>query len=112
MRFRRTIGGRQRPAHGRAGLRRGAALGGALAIAISAPPAQAAHAPAIPVRCSVAALVTAISAANSAGGARTLNLARGCTYTLVDPDNAANGLPVITGEITINGSHSTIRRDP
>ena len=98
----------------RSGLRRRAAVAGVVVMAISATPARAAHATTMPVRCSVAALVTAINTANSTGGAHTLNLARGCTYTLVAPDNAANGLPVITSDITINGNGpgSSITRDP
>ena len=85
-------------------------------MAVAAIPAQAAHAATIPVPCSAAALVAAINTANSTAGAQTLNLAGGCTYTLVAPDNAANGLPVITSDITINGNRngpgSTITRDP
>jgi hypothetical protein len=106
------MNGRQRLAPGSHGLRRRAAVGGALAMVMSATPAQASHAPVTPVRCSVGALITAINVANSTAGADTLDLARGCTYTLVGPDNAANGLPVITGDIAINGSRSTITRDP
>jgi hypothetical protein len=39
------------------------------------------------VPCSVPALVTAINTANNAPGDDTINLAGGCTYTLVTPDN-------------------------
>src|SRR5215211_7350975 len=81
-----------------------------VAIAIAAIPAQVARAATVP--CSVPALVTAINAANSKAGDDTINLARGCTYTLVAPDNAANGLPVITSNITINGHDATITRAP
>lgn len=64
------------------------------------------------VPCSVGGsdgLIAAINAADKAG-AGTLELAKGCTYTLTTPDNptdGGNGLPVLTGEITINGSGGT-----
>jgi hypothetical protein len=55
-----------------------------------------------------AALVAAITAANSAGGG-TLNLAKHCDYALTSVDNSGvNGLPVITTAITVNGHDSTI----
>jgi hypothetical protein len=59
-----------------------------------------------------AGLVAAINSANSSGGA-TINLAAGCTYTLTtannsDPMLGANGLPVITSRITLNGFRTTI----
>jgi hypothetical protein len=59
-----------------------------------------------------AGLIAAISAAN-AGGGTTINLAAGCTYQLTAADNTnptlgANGLPVITSPITLNGSGTTI----
>jgi len=64
-----------------------------------------------------AGLVAAISAANSGGGG-TINLAPGCTYTLTAANNSnsanplvgANGLPVITTPVTINGRNTTIAR--
>jgi CHRD domain len=57
--------------------------------------------------CSGGALVAAVAAAN-AGGGGAINLASGCTYTLTAANNTvpgvgANGLPVITSPITING---------
>jgi hypothetical protein len=64
------------------------------------------------VPCSVGGsdgLIAAIKAANRAG-AGTLELAKGCTYTLTAPDNGTDGgdgLPVLTGQITINGSTGT-----
>src|SRR5438552_17176006 len=81
-------------------------------MAMAVIPAQLAHAATIPVPCSVPALVTAINTANSTGGDDTINLAGGCTYTLTTPDNAANGLPVISTNVTINGYGATITRDP
>jgi hypothetical protein len=65
---------------------------------------------AIPVPCSAADLVAAIDTANGSPGADTLSLAEGCTYTLVAPDNGANGLPVISSDITIAGNGATITR--
>ena len=57
-------------------------------------------------------LVTAIANANAAGGG-SINLAAGCTYSLLHPDNVrprtgANGLPAITTNINVNGHESTI----
>ncbi|MGW5202958.1 hypothetical protein [Streptomyces spiralis] len=77
-------------------------------------PAPFAHASeAVPVRCSARALVQAINTANSRPGPDTLRLTRKCTYKLTasDPGNAANGLPAITSEITIDGNGATITRD-
>lgn len=54
------------------------------------------------------ALVSAIDAANSAGGG-TLDLAHRCEYRLTtSPDGSENGLPAITAPITVNGSQATI----
>ena len=54
-------------------------------------------------------LVAAINAANASGGG-TISLAGGCSYTLTTQNNPSNGLPVVTGSITINGGGSTIAR--
>jgi hypothetical protein len=54
-------------------------------------------------------LVAAVNAANASGGG-IINLVQGCTYRLVSANNVnpafgdANGLPVITSKITIDGS--------
>src|SRR5215472_3483632 len=67
------------------------------------------------VPCSVSGpngLIAAIEAANKAGEG-TLALAKGCTYTLTTADNdtdGGNGLPVLTGRITITGKRTTIAR--
>jgi hypothetical protein len=67
---------------------------------------------AVSVACSERALVSAIDAANAAGGG-TLNLAAGCTYSITSPHGGpANGLPVITTAITFEGTDTTIRRAP
>ena len=67
----------------------------------------------------VTALIAAINAANANGEDNTINLEPG-TYTLTAIDNGAidsnsNGLPVITGRISINGNdalNTVIERDP
>jgi hypothetical protein len=64
------------------------------------------------VPCKASALIAAISAANSHGGA-TISLGSRCTYHLTaanntDPMLGATGLPVITSRITLNGFHTTI----
>jgi hypothetical protein len=61
------------------------------------------------VPCSGSALQSAVEATNAAGGG-TLNLTPACTYTLTAPDNADNGLAVITTPIRINGNRATITR--
>src|SRR5262249_37153009 len=61
----------------------------------------------------VTCLIAAINQANKHPGADTINLAPG-TYTLTSADNDQNGLPIITGKITINGEDAAttiIERD-
>lgn len=69
---------------------------------------------AVNVPCSTIALISAINTANGAGSPQTLNLATSCTYTLTGAvasgTRGADGLPIITGNITINGNRSIIRR--
>jgi predicted outer membrane repeat protein len=66
----------------------------------------------VAVACSELALVNAINTANADGGG-TLNLAAGCTYSITTPHGGpANGLPVITTAITLEGTGTTIRRSP
>jgi len=60
-------------------------------------------------------LIAAINSANGHGGG-TISLTRGCTYQLSGADNTnpvtgANGLPVITSRIEINGKDTTIAGD-
>jgi hypothetical protein len=65
------------------------------------------------VPCDTDALINAIEAANSSGGADTLNLAAGCVYSLnavTDASDGANGLPSISGVLVINGNGATIER--
>jgi hypothetical protein len=58
---------------------------------------------------------TATGGCAAGGGADTIELAPGATYTLTSVDNTGgfgqNGLPVITGTVTIEGRGATIRRD-
>ncbi len=62
--------------------------------------------------CTTAALISAITTANSTNG--TVTLTSGCTYTLTAINNTTDGggvgLPVIKGRVTIQGSGATIAR--
>ena len=64
------------------------------------------------VSCNGSSLVAAINAANSSNG--TVDLAGGCTYVLTSanntPSEGPNGLPVISGNVTINGHGASILR--
>jgi hypothetical protein len=63
------------------------------------------------VSCSVPRLISAISAANRAGG--TVTLATRCTYRLTARNNGTDGgtgLPVITKNVTVRGNGTTITR--
>jgi chitodextrinase len=92
-------------------MRRLAAAGGVLvatttgSVALSSP--ALAQTP-----CTAAALITAITAANTTNG--TVTLTSGCTYTLSAISNTTDaggvGLPVITGKVTIQGGGATITR--
>ncbi|MEU2162984.1 hypothetical protein QRN89_14130 [Streptomyces chengbuensis] len=73
--------------------------------------------PAVPgivdVPCSVPHLLTAIRAANGTAAPETLRLAPGCTYRLTagaNPFHPVNGLPVVTGTLTVDGQGATITR--
>jgi hypothetical protein len=60
-------------------------------------------------------LIAAINSANGHGGG-TISLAKGCTYQLSGADNTnpgtgANGLPVISSRIQIDGKDTTIAGD-
>ena len=56
--------------------------------------------------CTAAALISAITTANSTNG--TVTLTSGCTYTLTAINNTTDaggvGLPVITGKVTSRGA--------
>lgn len=71
------------------------------------------HAETISVPCSTPALIAAINAANANPGVDVIELAASCTYTLTLVDNVsngANGLPVVTDSVVINGHGDTITR--
>jgi predicted outer membrane repeat protein len=87
-----------------AGIMTGVALAGAVITA--AAPAMAASAANVTVPCDTDALATAITNANGAGGG-TITLTAGCTYSIVTPASATDGLPVITGNINIVGAQGT-----
>ncbi|MGW2328762.1 right-handed parallel beta-helix repeat-containing protein [Streptomyces sp. NPDC001700] len=72
-------------------------------------PASAAGGTQVPCN-DITALRNAISQANTSGG--SITLAPRCTYTLTSPDNPDDGLPEITGNVTISGRGATIRRAP
>ncbi|UOZ06316.1 hypothetical protein [Amycolatopsis sp. WQ 127309] len=91
-------------------LRRRATVVTALgALALIAPPAQAAG---TTVPCDAAALVQAVAAATATTDADTLSLAPGCDYALtaVADTTWAAGLPSVRGKLTVQGNHATIRR--
>jgi chitodextrinase len=65
------------------------------------------------VSCDTPTLVSAISTANATPGGGTLTLTTGCVYTLASANNTTDGgtgLPVITGNVTIQGAGATITR--
>ena len=66
----------------------------------------------VSVPCGINALVTAINAANS-GGPSTLILSGNCTYGIKVPATAADGLPLITGHISlVSLGNTVIQRSP
>ncbi|WP_189038744.1 hypothetical protein [Streptomyces daqingensis] len=88
-----------------------AAVGVGLSLAVLPVGPASAAAGGTHVRCNdVPALKKAITQANADGGRVTL--ASHCTYTLTAPDNPDDGLPEITGKVTITGRDTTIRRAP
>jgi len=81
-------------------------LAGTAALAAPAALASAAVQPPPNVPCSSSALVAAIQHANTAGSA-TLLLSPGCNYVLTTAVSADDGLPTVTGNLTITGSQGT-----
>ena len=87
-----------------------------IAIALALPfPASAANFPAICTGTTgdPASLVAAVTSANATAGPDSVTLGSGCTYTLTARNNywyGPNGLPAITGDVTIDGHGSTIER--
>src|SRR4051794_7953859 len=80
------------------------------AVAVLAVGAAGAHAATTRVPCEAPALIAAIAATNATPEADTLTLAPGCVYTLSAPNTATDGLPLITGDVTLDGRGATIRR--
>ena len=72
---------------------------------LAAAPAQASTGASVP--CSSAALIAAITAANTAGGG-AINLAPRCHYPLTTPVSGEDGLPPVTTRIAVNGNGATI----
>ena len=65
------------------------------------------------VSCSTPNLISAIATANGTPGGGTLVLAPGCVYSLESANNTTEGgtgLPVITGNVMIQGAGATIAR--
>jgi predicted outer membrane repeat protein len=92
------------------------ALTGATALAAGTAVLLPVAAPAqtMSVACDETSLVTAVTAANAAGGG-TVTLTPGCTYTLTtshgdDGVNGPAGLPIITTPVTLEGNANTITR--
>jgi hypothetical protein len=96
----------------RPGMMTGVVLAGvALTVAVPAAAAQAKAAVpgVINVPCSASALKTAIIAANG-GGAAVLALSANCTYSIVAPASATDGLPPVTGHFGLVGGGNTVIR--
>jgi len=87
----------------------------ALSVVMAAATAGTAHAATMSVPCSrpgggTAGLIAAIAASNGSDGADVIDLAAGCTYVLAAEQSPGNGLPVVTGPLTIQGHGATIQR--
>lgn len=83
-------------------------------LAVTAPSAAQAHAMAgephaFNLPCSTSALVTAINAANSFSSA-TIHLRAKCIYSIATAATGNDGLPVITGDVTLLGGWGTVIR--
>jgi chitodextrinase len=65
------------------------------------------------VACGTSSLIAGIVIANATPGGGNLTLTKGCVYTLASAYNATDGgtgLPVISGQVTIQGAGATITR--
>jgi hypothetical protein len=95
--------------------RRTFACGAATSVLMGAAWTGAASAAATAVPCGGQAgggsgLVAALHHANATAGPDTIDLVAGCTYVLTVADNPGNGLPVVTGALTIHGHGATVTR--
>lgn len=88
-----------------------ASAGTVMAALLTAMPATA-DPPSSLVPCDPAALVSALTAANTAAGGGQVLLTPGCTYTLTGPatPGGQDGLPPVTAKVAIVGVGSTIAR--
>src|SRR5579875_1547295 len=65
------------------------------------------------VACSVSSLASAVATATSGPGPNSITLTSSCTYTFSTPNNSTaggNALPVITGNVIVNGSGAVLAR--
>ena len=83
------------------------ALAGAALTALAPGQAMAAGPRTIQVPCSATALASAITAANGLGSA-ILRLPSTCNYLVTTPATATDGLPIITGTVTLEGGPRTV----
>lgn len=58
-----------------------------------------------------AGLVNAITQANGRPGPDTIDLTAGCAYVLTAAVSTDNGLPVVTGQLTVRGHGATVKRE-
>ncbi len=63
------------------------------------------------VPCNTDSLISAINSANANAAGGTLVLAAHCTYRITTPATVDDGLPPITGNLTMKGQSATITRD-
>ncbi len=93
-------------------MRRLSATAAVLVVAALGSAAVATPALAATVPCTASDLISAISTANGSGG--TVTLTSGCVYTLTAVNNTTDGggvgLPVISGNVTVQGNGATITR--
>jgi chitodextrinase len=93
-------------------VRRLSATAAVLLVAALGSAAVAAPALAATVPCTASDLISAIAAANGSGS--TVTLTSGCVYTLTAVNNTTDGggvgLPVISGNVTVQGNGATITR--
>jgi hypothetical protein len=85
-----------------------AALAGAAVVAAPAA-AQARSAATVQIPCRTSALVSAINNANGSSGT-IIVLPGNCNYDITTAATATDGLPVITGNVTLAGGHNTVIR--
>jgi predicted outer membrane repeat protein len=85
------------------------ALAGAALTALAPGQAMAAGPRTIRVFCSANALASAITTANGLGAA-IISLPANCSFNVATPATPSDGLPVITGAVTLAGGRNTVIR--